>query len=47
MSPHQVRQLVITKLLFPLQEALEQQNCSPDVHSLAAQIRAALIAGYN
>jgi len=39
--------LVITKLLFLLQEALEQQNCLPGVCSLAAWIRAALIAGYN
>lgn len=46
-SPNQARRLVITKLLFLVQEALEQQNCSPRVCSLAARIRAALIAGYN
>lgn len=46
-SPNQARRLVITKLLFLRQEALEQQNCSPRVCSLAAQIRAALIVGYN
>lgn len=46
-SPNKARQLVITKLLFLLQEALEQQNCSLHVCSLAAWIRAALIAGYN
>lgn len=46
-SPNQAGRLVITKLLFLLQEALEQQNRSPHVCSLAAQIRAAFIAGYN
>lgn len=46
-SPNKARQLVITKLLFLLQEALEQQNRSLHVCSLAAWIRAALIAGYN
>lgn len=46
-SPNQARQLVITGLLFLLQEALEQQNRLPCVCSLAAWIRAALIAGYN
>lgn len=46
-SPNKARQLVITKLLFLLQEALEQQNHSLHVCSLAAWIGAALIAGYN